>query len=183
METAHEAGKPPLSCWLELGAAEIELEPRIVQIYFADIHPPAATRQAWAALQSRQLPWRESYRKFARIELAALAQASPQERANARQPAGLDLEIVVLGDRPIAVGQPIAFQVLRGGKPLPGFSVELRSERSPLGIWRETDGDGVLRHQLPFGGRWLLRGTDLRLSAARPDTWESRFVTLTVETP
>jgi hypothetical protein len=39
----------------------------------------------------------------------------------------------------------------------------------------------MLRHRLPFGGRWLLRGTDLRPSATRPDSWESRFVTLTLE--
>ena len=55
------------------------------------------------------------------------------------------------------------------------------SERSPLGIWRETDADGLLRHTLPFAGRWLLRGTDLRLSAQRANTWESRFVTLALE--
>jgi uncharacterized GH25 family protein len=102
-------------------------------------------------------------------------------RAAARRPAGQDLEIVVLGDQPIAVGQPLEFQVLRDGRPLAGFPVELVSERSPLGIWRQTDADGKLRHSLPFAGRWLLRGTDLRLSAQRADTWESRFVTLAIE--
>jgi hypothetical protein len=32
--------------------------------------------------------------------------------------------------------------------------------------------------QAPLPGRWLLRGTELRLSQERPDTWDSRFVTL-----
>ena len=32
--------------------------------------------------------------------------------------------------------------------------------------------------RLPLAGRWVLRGTDLRLSSERPDTWDSRFVTL-----
>jgi len=176
-----KAGAQALSCWAELGAAEIEIQPRLVQVYFADIHTPAANRQAWAALQERGLPWRETYRKFARIELAQDADVPAARLAAARRPAGLDLEIVVLGDNPIAVGQPLAFQVLRDGRPLAGFAVELVSERSPLGIWRETDVNGMLHHTLPFAGRWLLRGTDLRLSARRADTWESRFVTLAID--
>ena len=99
----------------------------------------------------------------------------------ARQPAGLDLEIVVLGNKPIAVGEPLEFQVLRDGRPFAGFPVELVSERSALGIWRETDADGKLRHSLPFAGRWLLRGTDLRPSGegrtpgkAVSSPWRSR---------
>jgi hypothetical protein len=176
-----EGSAEALSCWAELGAAEIEIQPRLVQVYFADIHTPAANRQAWAALQARGLPWRETYRKFARIELAQAADVPAARFAAARRPAGMDLEIVVLGEQPIAVGQPLAFQVLRDGRPLAGFPVELVSERSPLGIWRETDSDGMLHHTLPFAGRWLLRGTDLRLSVQRADTWESRFVTLAIE--
>ena len=168
-----KAGEQSLSCWLELAPAEIEIEPRLVEVYFTEIRTSAANRQAWAALQARGLPWRESYRKFARIELG--------QDAVARQPAGLDLEIVVLGNKPIAVGEPLEFQVLRDGRPFAGFPVELVSERSALGIWRESDADGKLRHSLPFAGRWLLRGTDLRPSGERPDTWESRFVTLAIE--
>lgn len=163
----------PLSCWLELAAVETEIEPRLVEVYFAEIRTSAANRQAWAALQARGLPWRERYRKFARIELG--------QDARPRPPAGLDLEIVLPGEQPITVGHQLEFQVLRDGKPLAGFPVELVSERSPLGVWRETDEQGKLRHKLPFAGRWLLRGTDLRPAVARPDTWESRFVTLAVE--
>jgi hypothetical protein len=176
------AGEPPLlSCWVELGAAEIaDLEPGLVNVYFAEIRASAFHRDTWAALQARKLPWRESYRKFARIELASAA--TPAQRLTARRPAGLGMEIIVLGDQPVATGQPISFQVLRDGKPLAQFPVELVSERSPLGIWRQTDAQGMLQHTLPFAGRWLLRGTDLRLSAERPDTWESRFVTLALET-
>jgi hypothetical protein len=167
------AGEQSLSCWLELAPVEIEIEPRLVAVYFAEIRTSAANRQAWAALQARGLPWRESYRKFARIELG--------QDAVARQPAGLDLEIVVLGNKPIAVGEPLEFQVLRDGRPFAGLPVELVSERSALGIWRESDADGKLRYSLPFPGRWLLRGTDLRPAGERPDTWESRFVTLAIE--
>jgi hypothetical protein len=179
--TAAQGRGLPLACWAELGAVEIELEPKVVDVYFKEIRPPAAVRAAWAALQARQLPWRERYRKFARIELAADAATPAPSLVAARQPLGLGLEIVVLGSEPIAVGRPIAFQVLRDGKPLPGLAVELVSERNPLGIWREADARGQLRHTLPFGGRWLLRGTQLRPAARDLESWESRFVTLAIE--
>jgi hypothetical protein len=171
----------PVSCWAELHAADIELTPRLVQVYLAEIRAPADIRNGWARLQERRLPWRESYRKFARIEMAGNFLVAPERLAAARQPVGMPLEIVVLGSKPVVVGEPLAFQVLRDGQPLPGFPVELVSERNALGVWRDTDAQGVLRHRLPFGGRWLLRGTDLRPSATRPDTWESRFVTLALE--
>lgn len=171
----------PVSCWVELGAVETEIKPRAVNIYFAEIRASAAHRDAWAAIQARGLPWRETYRKFARIELAAAGDGPPMGVAASRRPVGLDLEIVVLGEQAIAVGQPLEFQVLRDGLPLAGFPVELVSEHSPLGVWGETDSAGKLRHRLPFAGRWLLRGTDLRVSARDPDRWESRFVTLAIE--
>jgi hypothetical protein len=171
----------PLACWVELGAVETMLEPKIVEVYFKDIRPSAAVRESWAALHARKLPWRESYRKFARIELPATAGTPVQSLAAARQPLCLGLEIVVLGTAPIAVGQPLSFQVLRDGKALPGLSVELVSERNPFGVWRQADANGQLRHTLPFSGRWLLRATELRPSTRAPDAWESRFVTLAIE--
>jgi uncharacterized GH25 family protein len=174
-------GAQAVSCWIELAAVDTEIEPRRVEVYFNEIRTPAANREKWAAMRASGLPWRESYRKFARIELASAGNASTADLAAVRRPAGLDLEIVVLGQQAIAVNQPLEFQVLRDGRPLAGFPVELVSERSALGIWRETDADGKLRHSLPFAGRWLLRGTDLRPSALRAGSWESRFATLAIE--
>jgi hypothetical protein len=171
----------PLACWVELGAVDIELEPAIVDVYFKETRPGAAVRDLWASLRARHAPWRETYRKFARIEFAAAAGTPAPSLAAARRPIGLGLEIVVLGAQPIAVGQPLSFQLLRDGKPLPGLSVELVSERNPLGVWRQTDAQGELRHTLPFAGRWLLRATELRPSVSAPDGWESRFVTLALE--
>lgn len=175
------AAPSALSCWAELHAAEIELAPGLVPVYLQEIRAPSATRAAWAQLQQRGLPWRERYRKFARIELAGDSPVTPQRRAAARRPAGMALEIVILGDQPVVTGQPLVFQVLRDGKPLAGLAVELVSERSAFGVWRETDGDGLLRHRLPFAGRWLLRATDLRPADGRAAAWESRFVTLAME--
>ena len=179
--TPVNGAEPVLSCWAEIKAFEIELKPAIVQIYLDEIHASAAQRAIWADLQARQKPWLESYRKLMRIELAVAASATPAQRAASRKPVGLDLELVLLGDSAVAVGQPLEFQLLRDGQPLPNFPLELISERSRIGIWRDTDSEGRVRYTLPFGGNWLLRGTDLRLSEKKADFWESRFVTLAVE--
>jgi uncharacterized GH25 family protein len=176
-------GRAAISCWVELRTAEVDIEPRIVQVYFRDIHASPAIRTAWSALQARKVPWHERYRKYARIELATSGEIAPGALAAARRPVGLALEIVVLGDRPVAAGEPLRFQVLRDGRALAGLPVELVSERSPLGIWQETDAQGVIEHRLPFGGRWQLRATDLRESQETPETWTSRFVTLAIEAP
>jgi hypothetical protein len=71
--------------------------------------------------------------------------------------------------------------VLRDGRPLPDFAVELRGDKLPIGIWRKTNAEGQVQIPAPLPGRWVLRGTDLRLSERESDTWESRFVTLAFE--
>jgi hypothetical protein len=142
------AESSPLSCWLELAPVDIEIEPRLVEVYFTEIRTSAANRQP--GLHCRHGPC-----------LGASAIASSPGSSWGRDAGwrgsrpGLDLEIVVLGSKPIAVGEPLEFQVLRDGRPFAGFPVELVSERSALGIWRESDADGKLRHSLPFAGRWL----------------------------
>ena len=182
MEAMPAGGRSPLACWVELGALNIELRPQVVPVYLDEIRAPRSVRAAWARMQADGVRWQERYRKFARIELAG-GQAPAAALSAARKPIGLDLEIVLLGGEPVRAGEPLAFQVLRDGRPLAGFPVELVSDRSPVGIWRTTDAQGLLQHRLPFAGQWLLRGTDLRLSATRRDAWESRFVTLVVEVP
>lgn len=170
------------SCWLELAAFDIQIEPPLVQVYLNEIRAPQAARAAWATLLASGQPWRERYRKFARIELPLPAAATPAQIAALRRPQGLGLEIVPIGGAPLAVGQPLLFQVLRDGKPLPDLSVELVSERNPLGVWRQSDVNGHLRYTLPFGGRWLLRATQLELPTdEKKPAWKSRFVTLEFE--
>jgi hypothetical protein len=183
MDLGAASVQSPLSCQVELAPAQIELDPHIVKIYFAEIHPSMQVRQAWSALQARGVRWQERYRKFARIELASAAHATAAERKSARRPAGSALEIVVLGEEPISTAAAIDFQVLRDGAPLAGQAVELVSERSALGVWRMTDSEGRLRHRLPFNGRWLLRTVDLRPPADGQQMWESRFATLAFESP
>ena len=79
--------------------------------------------------------------------------------------------------RSLAVGNEATFLVLRQGQPLADFPVELINERSPIGLWHRSDALGRIRAKLPLPGRWLLRGTDLRLLKADPTRWESQFIT------
>ena len=174
LQTAAPAASP-LGCRAELGAQEIALAPELVDVYIREIRPPAPLVARWAALREQGLPWRERYRKFARIEVSARDTPAPELRA-IRMPANQPLEIVVSGEAPLLAGRAADFQVLADGAPVPMLAVELRSERSPVGIWSQSDAEGRLRFTLPFGGAWLLRATLLEADGAAG--WQSRFVTL-----
>ncbi|HEX6707220.1 MAG TPA: DUF4198 domain-containing protein [Albitalea sp.] len=163
-----EAGQA-VTCWAQLAPMDIELPPDKVRVYLREINASPATLAAWADMRQRGVAWKERYTKHARIEFAGSA-------APAR-PVDMGMDIVLeSGLQAIAAGDPLVFQVLRDGAPLADFPVELCSERQRLGVWRRTDGEGRIRIPAPPAGRWVLRGTDLRLSEG--DTWESRFVTL-----
>jgi hypothetical protein len=167
-----------LSCWTQLIPIDIEIDDAIVEVYLKEINAPAAMRERWAALKARGVRWQETYVKHARIELdgngAAAASLQPVEGL------GLDVRLET-AERPLKAGARASFQVLRDGRPLPGLPVELRSDLSPVGIWRVTDADGRVELVLPLAARWILRGTDLRPAADGSDRWESRFVTLAFE--
>lgn len=158
------------TCWAELSPFTIDLAPDKIGIYLDEIHAGPALRATWADMQARGLGWKEHYTKHARIELGVPgADATP-------------MAIDLLIDKPAGalprVGDTLSVRVLRDGKPLAGLPVQLRSEASPLGLWRISDADGRLQVPAITAGRWLLRATDLRLSESRPDEWESRFITL-----
>lgn len=159
------------TCWAQLVPFEVTLAPDKIALYLREVGAGPELRATWAAMAARGLPWRERYTKHARIELGV-----PSSRPT---PLGLDLLIDHPG--PVQVGQTIEVQVLRDGEPLAGQAVELRGNVLPLGIWRRSDAQGRLRVPVPTAGTWVLRAIDLRLSAARPDTWDSRFATLAFE--
>ncbi|MES2937178.1 MAG: DUF4198 domain-containing protein [Pseudomonadota bacterium] len=164
-----------LGCWAELGEQAITLKPELVNVYLREIRPSAPLLARWAALREQGLPWQERYRKFARIETSGRDTPAAALRA-IRQPVNQPLEIVVSGEEPLLAGRAAAFQVLANGAPVPLLAVELRSERSPIGIWSQSDAEGRLRFTLPFSGAWLLRATLLEADGA--SGWQSRFVTL-----
>lgn len=163
------------SCWAQLTPFQITLEADKVPVYLGEINASADLRATWAALQARGLPWQETYTKHARINLGEVS-------AQSAAPSGMAMDMLLQAPPgPVRVRDKVVVQVLREGRPLAGFNVELRSELSPLGLWHRTDAEGRVTLQPPLAGRWVLRGTDLALSASRPDEWESRFVTLAFE--
>jgi len=164
----------PLTCWAQLSPFEVQLAPDKIAIYLKDIQASAAVRQAWANMSARGAPWKERYTKHARIDV--------KPDAGAAQPVEMAMDVLLESpQRPLQPGQTLQFRVLRDGQPLPDLAMEMRSERSPLGLWRKTDAQGRVSFVAPLAGRWVLRGTDLRLSDTEPDLWVSRFVTLAFE--
>jgi hypothetical protein len=171
-----------ISCWAQSVPFDIEIPADKVALYFDEINPPQATRDRWAALQARGLPWLERYVKHARIEFASpVPRAEPTPVLAPAVPSGMGMDLLIQsGLRPLRSGDALVFQVLRDAAPLADFAVELRGVSTVSGQerWLRTDAQGMVRTTAPAAGRWLLRGTDLRLAAARPDQWDSRFITL-----
>lgn len=174
---ASPVNRDPVTCWAQLIPFDIELPTDKIEIYLAEIHASQSVREAWSAIQARGLPWKERYTKHARIEFAGDAQVDPATQQ--AQPVEMGMDVILeSGLQPIRAGDDLVFQVRREGVPLVDFEVELLSDRHHVSIWRKTDPHGRIRVEVPLPGRWVLRGTDLRLSQTHPDTWESRFVTL-----
>lgn len=164
----------PLSCWAQTASFDVELGDDKIALYFKDIQASTAVRDAWAQMRARGVKWKERYTKHARIEL------NPD--AGAAQPVNMAMEVLLEApQRTPRRGDTLQFRVLRNGQPLPDLAVELRGDRLPIGVWRKTDAEGRVRIPAPLPGRWVLRGTELRLSETEPDLWESRFVTLAFE--
>jgi hypothetical protein len=165
------------SCWAQVQPFEVEIVPRIVDLYLKEIQAPAPVRAAWAEMQQRGVAWKERYTKHARVEtLRAGAPVSTK-------PVPMAMDVLLASAGAVGVDRPLSFQVLRDGQPLPDFPVELQNAVSGLGIWRRTDAQGRIAFSPPLAGRWILRGTDLRLSDTQRDYWESRFVTLAFDVP
>ncbi len=170
-----------LSCWAQQQPFEVEITPEIVQVYFREIQPPQAVRDAWAEMQARGVKWKERFTKHARIELRG-TRAQPLNSPATATPTDMGMDALLeSGLGTLHPNDALVFQVLRDGTPLPDFSVQLRSDLGPIGFWKKTDAQGRVSFTPPLAGRWVLRGTDLRLSDTVPDTWESRFVTLAFE--
>ena len=156
------------TCWTQLRPFDIELEPRLVDVYFRDAHPSGDVQSRWQALHARGVAWRERYRKFARIER--------DPGAPSTRPAGMDLELLPAAPAALRSGAQARFVLLSNGKPLAEQPVELVSDRSPLGVWSRTDAQGQVAWTLPFAARWLVR--TIVIEPAEGDAWQSRFATL-----
>jgi hypothetical protein len=161
------------ACFVQLDAFDVELADDKIALYFKEIRPPQPVVEAWQQMRVRGLPFKERYVKSARIELDAAA---------ATRRVGTVMDTVRLAPAGVpTVGSEAEFQVLRDDQPLADFNVELVNERSPIGLWHRTDAQGRIRAKLPLPGRWVLRGTDLRVAAGDATRFESWFVTYAFE--
>lgn len=170
-----------LACWLELKPVTTALSNELAQAYLAEIRAPQPVRDAWSRQLASGAGWQETYRKFIRIEAPTQGGADAADLSGLRKPLRTGLELIPIGGAPLTRGAVVEFQALSDGRPLAGLAVEFVQRRSPLGIWRETDGEGRIRIALPLQGEWLLRGTALEPPAAPGQPWTSRFSTLTVD--
>lgn len=169
------------ACWLELTPIDFTLTPELVQVYFDDIRAPQSVRDYWAAQRKAGIGWHEIYRKFVRTEVPVPGGGPASSVAALRQVRGFPLELVPAGDAPVRARLATDYLALSGGKPVAGLPVEFVSNRSPLGIWTQSDAQGRIRLALPFPGEWLLRATALDPPASPREAWHSRFATLTVQ--
>ncbi|MDH4390890.1 MAG: hypothetical protein QE285_05630, partial [Aquabacterium sp.] len=121
--------------------------------------------------------------RHARIEMAAAlpGTASAGQAGQAGGGPGLDLQ-ADMPAAPLRAGDTLRVQLLRDGQPLAGLPVVLRNDLSPLALWHRSDADGWINAVLPLAARWLLSGVDLQPSETEPDGWDSRFVSLRIET-
>jgi hypothetical protein len=172
-----------LSCWLQARPLSIALEDGLVKLYLDEIRALPAVRARWADLRARGVRWQERYVKNARIELDATTPgpATAGQPGQAGGAPGLDLQ-PDMPAAPLRAGDALRVQLLRDGQPLAGLPVVLRNDLSPLALWHRSDADGWITAVLPLAARWLLSAVDLRPSDSQPDAWDSRFVSLTLET-
>lgn len=160
------------SCVARLQPFEIELESKLVDVYFEEIRAGEALRAVLARQRAQGRPFAERYLKVARIE----GEAAPPRAGN--QP--LDVQRVAPGGT-LKAGAEAVFEVLRDGKPLEDLPVQLLNDTAPAGLWARTDAAGRITVRLPLPGRWLLRGVDLRPPATEGERWDSRFIAYTFE--
>jgi uncharacterized GH25 family protein len=164
--------------WVELSPKSLELSPKQVEEYFAEINAPAQLRQSWKDAGGKKR-WRELYTKHAKTFMQVGEALADRSWAD---PVGMALEIVPeKNPTTLRAGDDFPVRVLRGGSPLPNFSLGIIREKNSSSEFQKTDAQGRVTFRLARRGKWLLRGTELRASTKPETEWESDFTTLTIE--
>jgi uncharacterized GH25 family protein len=164
--------------WLQLKPRTLVLTADQVREYLTEIDAPAEIRRAWETM-SEPRHWRETYRKHAKSFVRVGAGAGDRSWAEA---VGLDFEIVPEADpTALQAGETLPVRLLYRGEPLKDFGFGFVADGSSTSNLTKTDADGRARVSFDRSGRWLLRATILRKSAATDVDWESDFTTLTLE--
>ena len=167
--------------WLSLSPRPIELNRKEVQHYLDEIDAPALLTQAWFAGKGPK-PWREVYTKHAKTFVAVGRGSRTKADRSWSEPVGLPLEIVPEKDPTmLRAGTEFPVRVLKNGAPLADFSLGIVREGKTNRAFVKTDVTGRAVFKLARGGKWLLRGTELRSSNKPGADWESDFTTLSFE--
>lgn len=174
-------GTPPLTggvlCWVQLRPSARVLAPEHIAPYLDDMDASAELRQAWASVPEPRR-WHETITRNAKVIVPMRGQPS----ASGMRPVGLQLEFVPDTDLSSGVVRgTLAAQVLLGGLPLAGLSVELLGEHKGDTQRQRSDARGMVRFPAPGPGRWMLSGTDLRMADAKNGVWQSQAATLVFE--
>jgi len=164
--------------WTSLEPKALDLTPAQVEGYLDEIGASDEVRKAWATSPEPKV-WHETYAKHAKTFVRVGRADGDRSWAD---PVGMRLEIIPEVD-PTALksGDEIVVRVLRNGAVAAGFAVGLVGPNGKSVDLRRTDLDGRVAFRLVSAGRWLLRGTDLRVADVDTGTWESDFTTLTLE--
>lgn len=164
--------------WVKLKPRSLELTPKQVEEYLAEIDAIPAVRQAWANAISPKR-WREIYVKHAKTFVGVGETGADRSWA---EPVGISLEIVPeKNPTALRAGDELPVRVLKDGAPLGNFAVGIVRTGKSHGQFRKTDAEGRVVFKLTRAGKWMLRGTELRQSTKPDNEWESDFTTLAVE--
>jgi uncharacterized GH25 family protein len=167
------------TCWVELKPRQLELTPTQVEEYFAEIGASPDVRQVWQNMKSPK-HWREVYVKHAKTFITV---GNNETDSSWNETVGMSLEIVPdKNPFTLRAGDDLPVRVLKNGVGFANFPVGIVFEGETHGQIRSTDANGRVVFRLAKQGRYLLRGTDLRLSTKPNLEWESDFTTLTFST-
>ena len=172
--TPHQPGVATISIALE--PRTLELEPRLIEEYLAEIRADSSVRAQWDSIHAPRR-WRESYTKNA---TSFVRVGKTVHDSNWKSPVGLGFEIVPESDpTALSAGDKLPIRVFLNGAPLAGFPVGARREAGSVDAFVTTDASGRASVPLPKQGRWLLFGTHLRRANEPGLEWRSDFVTMT----
>ncbi len=164
--------------WISLAPKGVDLKPKEVRHYLAEIDAPASLRQPWESAKGGK-PWREVYTKHAKTFVRV---GRPKSDRSWSEPVGMALEIVPEKDpTALQTGDEFPVRVLKNGSPLAEFSLGIVHEGGTNRTFKKTDAAGRTVFKLTRSGRWLLRGTELRAAAKPAGGWESDFTSLMFE--
>jgi hypothetical protein len=164
--------------WVDLTPKTIELTPKEVDEYLAEIGASDLVKERWIASGAKR--WRELYTKHSKT-FVRVGEPPATERSWS-QPVGMFLEIVPTSDpTKLVAGSELAVEVLRDGSTIAGLSISVTRDGGAAGQMQKTDAGGSATFRFDSAGRWLIRSTLLRAVPGPDVEWESHFTTLTVE--